>query len=298
MVEVWFFYILAAIFFWGINSLVDKLMLGKHLSSVSYFFTQSVPKAVLLVGILIFVPIKINLFFFMFTAVAAVLAVISYYAYAFGLKKEELSRIYSLQSLYPAFVAVLAAIFLSEIFQPRFYFGIVIMLAGAFLIAFRFEKSKKFIPLVTLIIVLSANLFIAAEQTISKIVLNSVDLWSFLVAYLIGNLFTAIPFIFTKHGKKAFNEIKQLGAYKFLIIQISISLWVAALVFFFYSATLGPITLISTLSIMTPLVVLFLSIFVSRFFPRIFKEEIDRKTVVLKFVAIILILLGTYLIVS
>lgn len=87
MVEVWFFYILAAIFFWGINSLVDKLMLGKHLSSVSYFFTQSVPKAVLLVGILIFVPIKINLFFFMFTAVAAVLAVISYYAYAFGLKK-------------------------------------------------------------------------------------------------------------------------------------------------------------------------------------------------------------------
>jgi len=297
MVEVWFFYILAAIFFWAINSLVDKLMLGKHLSAVSYFFCQTAPKAALIIGILIFMPIRIDLSFFAFTLIAAAIGVLSYYSYAFGLKDEELSRIYSLQSLYPAFVAIFSAIFLSEIFQPRFYLGIALMLVGTFLITYKFQKSRKFIPLLTLAIVLSANIFIAIEQTMSKIVLNSVDLWSFLAAYMIGNVLTTLPFLFTKHAKIAVEEIKNLGVSRFFTIQTSISLWVIAIVIFFYAASLAPVTLVSTLSIMTPLVILLMSLFVSKFFPRFFKEQIDKKTVALKLLAIVLIFLGTYLIV-
>jgi drug/metabolite transporter (DMT)-like permease len=75
-------------------------------------------------------------------------------------------------------------------------------------------------------------------------------------------------------------------------------MWSLAIILFFYAASLGPITLVSTTSLISPLFTLFFAILITKYLPKALKEEIDRKTVALKLVAIVLILLGTYLIIT
>jgi len=85
MVEVWFFYILTAVIFWGINSLVDKIILTKYLNSFSYYVAFFPPKIIALAAILLFVPVNFNYFnsfFFYISFIAGVIAVIGYYVYA------------------------------------------------------------------------------------------------------------------------------------------------------------------------------------------------------------------------
>src|SRR3989344_1408384 len=60
MVEVWFFYILAAVAIFGFNAIVDKIILTRHLNSFSYLVTGIPSKLAYMVAIMLFVPIDSN----------------------------------------------------------------------------------------------------------------------------------------------------------------------------------------------------------------------------------------------
>jgi|SRR3989344_3788146 len=298
MVEVWFFYILAAVAIFGFNAIVDKIILTRHLNSFSYLVTGIPSKLAYMVAIMLFVPIDFNSPYFRLAFIAGALGVIGYYLYAFAMKREEASRISALTSLYPVFVAILAAIFLKEIFSIQSYVGIILMIFGATLISYKRGKFYKLIPFAVIFIAVAANIFWGVEQVISKISLNSYAFWQFNAAYLMGILFMTIPSLGVPHFRKNLvKEFKKLNRNTILLLAFSTAIWFVGIVLFFYAATLGPITLVSTLSITAPFAVLLFTILLSVFWPKILKEEIDRKTVTLKLFAIVLIFLGTYLIV-
>jgi hypothetical protein len=58
------------------------------------------------------------------------------------------------------------------------------------------------------------------------------------------------------------------------------------------SASTGFITLVDALSTMQHLFLLFLTIIISIFYPKILKEEINKRTVCFKLVAVVLLILG------
>jgi len=297
MVEVWFFYIISAISIWGFNAIVDKIILTKYLNSFSYLITGIPAKLMLLVGILIFAPMDYSSPAFYFAFASGVLGVVGYYAYAFAMKREEASRIAALTSLYPAFVAILAAIFLNEIFSIKSYAGIMLMIFGATLISYKKGKFYKLVPLAVVIIAVVANIFWAIEQTASKISLNSYGFWQFFAGYMMGTLFMTAPSLIIPHFRNNFvKELKKLKRNVVLLLIFSSAIWAIGIILFFYSASLGPITLVSALSIIAPFAVLLYTIVVTKIWPKILKEEIDRKTLALKLFAIALIFLGTYLI--
>lgn len=300
MVEVWFFYIMTGVVFWAFNVIVDKFVLTKYLNAFSYYIVFFPPKIAALLIILLLVPVNFNSIPFFIAALAGFIAVFGYYFYAFSMQKAEASRVYALSSLYPAFVAVFAAVFLGEIFSPKTYVGIALMIGGVILISYKSSlgRLKKIIPIAIILMTVGANLFYAVEQTMSKFSLNFIDVWQVFAGYLIGNMMAAVPSLaVTQFRKNLIKEIKGLGKKNFLIIQFSASLWLIGVMLFYFAAALGPITLVSTLSIVTPFAVLLVTITFSKFWPKILKEEIDKKTVALKFLAVALIFLGTYLIV-
>lgn len=301
MVEVWFFYIITSVIFWGLNAIIDKVVLTKHLNAFSYSIAYIPARLIVLVGILLFVPINFNSNFFYLAFAAGILSVCGYYLYAFAMKREEASRISALTSLYPAFVAVLAAVFLNEIFSIKSYAGILLVILGAVLISYRRKtgNAQKMIPFAIILIVIGTNGFYGIEQTISKISLNYYQFWQFFAIYSISSLLMTFPPLVIPHFRNSFvKELMGLKRNMIFLLLFSSTIWILGVALFFYSASLGPVTLVSTLSITSPFLTLLFTIALSKFWPKILKEEIDRKTVALKLFSIALIFLGTYLIMA
>jgi drug/metabolite transporter (DMT)-like permease len=196
-------------------------------------------------------------------------------------------------------VAVLAVFLVNEIFSAQSYVGIALMILGGALISYKRNNVKKLIPISLVFILIATNLAYSLDQTFAKISLDEISFWPFLMMFMFGRFVAVIPgFAINSARRKCFAEIGKLERnFAFALVVGSIS-WTVAIVFFFYAASLGPITLVSTISIISPLFTLVFATLLSKHFPKILKEEIDRKTLALKLFALLLIFIGTYLIIA
>jgi hypothetical protein len=139
----------------------------------------------------------------------------------------------------------------------------------------------------------------SVDQTLSKISLNQLSFWSFLAMFMLGRFAPAFLGLAIAPLRKRFLlEIKRLGRNFSLMLAVGSIIWSLAIVLFFYSASLGPITLVSTTQLIAPLFTLLFAGMIAKYLPRILEEEIDRKTVALKLIAILIVILGTYLIMT
>ena len=299
MLEVWFFYALTSAVFFGFTTIVDKLMLETRLSSFSYFVSFVPPAFVFSVCVLLFFPTNIFSIPYAIAFVAGLISAGGYFFYVVSIRKEEASRIAALTSLAPAFVAVLALFLVNEIFSAQSYTGIILMILGSALISYRRNRVKTMIPVSLILILIATNFFYGLGQTLSKISLDEISFWPFLMMFMFGRFTIACPgFGMFSVRRKLLLEVRKLKRNFSLILASGSIMWSLAIIFFFYAASLGPITLVSTTNLMSPLFTLFFAILITKFRPKVLKEEIDRKTVALKLVAIVLILFGTYLIIA
>ncbi|TAL47594.1 hypothetical protein EPN87_02455 [archaeon] len=296
MAEVWLFYIISAVVLWAVTTIIDKIALTKHVNAFSYLVTYTPLKIIIIVGVLLFSGINSTLPHLL-AFLAGVIAVFGYYAYAYAMKGEEASRIAGLTSLYPAVVAVLAAIFINEVFPLKSYLGIAMMIIGTILISQKSSKIHKMIPFAIVTIALISSLIYGIEQIMSKISLGSIDTWPFLASYFIGNLTATLLSLSVPYFRNNLvKELRSLNKRTFMMLESASVGWTTAIIFFFYAASLGPITLVSTIGITTPLAVLLLAIALSKFWPNVFKEEIDHRTLAFKFFGIAFVSIGTWLI--
>lgn len=299
MIEVWFFYALTSVILFGLTTIVDKLMLQKRLSSFSYFVTF-VPPAL---AFSICVPfVSATNAFSVSYAIAFVAGIISagaFFLYAVSIRKEEASRIAALTSLSPAFVAVLAVFLVDEILSSKSYLGMILMILGSALISYKSNHVKKVIPISLILTLTATNFFYSLDQTLSKISLDHISVWPFLMMFMLGRCIVAFPGLAIPSLRGKFlSEVKSLRRNFAFTLALGSIMWSFALIFFFYAASLGPITLVSTTALISPLFTIIFAILMTKYLPKLLKEEIDRKTVALKLSAILLIFVGTYLIIT
>jgi len=299
MFEVWFLYALASVVFFGFTTIVDKLMLQKRLSSFSYFVSFAPPALVFSICVLFFLPTNVFSIPSGIAFVAGLISAAGYFFYVVSIRKEEASRIAALTSLAPAFVAVLAVFLVDEIFSAKSYMGITLMILGSVLISYKRNHVKKMIPISLIVILTAANFSYGLDQTLSKISLNQISFWSFLMMFMFGKFVVAFPGLAIPSVRRKFSsEVKKLGRNLALTLASGSVMWNLGIIFFFYAASLGPITIVSTTGLISPLFTLFFAILITKYLPKVLEEEIDRKTVALKLVAIVLIVFGTYLIIA
>jgi len=289
----WIFLAILAPFLWSVSNLIDKFLLTHKLknplSSMTLF--AAVCFLSLIPTYLIHPPSSISTLNLTLTLFVGILNTLVSYFYFRALYLEEVSRIIPWFYISPIFIMIFAAIFLGESLSPWNYLGTILLVAGAFLITFKKNLSlgKAFW------LMMACMLVSAIGSVITKQLLNIADYWTVFFYNRLGTLILAIPLAIGSF-KDFRNAVKKNGNSIITFIAISEALAVFGLFIFNIATQQASVTVVNAISSIQPLFMLVLAVIISRFFSHIIKEDISRKTLFLKFIAVALIILGAFLV--
>jgi len=209
---------------------------------------------------------------------------------------EETSRVISVLYISPIFVLPLANLFLGEKLSLSAYLGVLVLVFGAILITHKKAKGGKFMS-TALWLVLASDVVWAGYEIMTKYVLEAIEYTSYLFWNFIGTALIAVSFFcFSRIRGKFLNDLRTANRTVHIWRLINTSMSFVALVFYYIAVSAGPVSLVSTALSLEPFFVFLLTLPLSLYLPWILKEEMDRRIVVVKAIAISLILFGTWLI--
>jgi len=290
---LWLVVAISAYFLFALVALGDKYLLAGPPNPKSYSFyvgTLGILVLVLVPFVGFSIPEISQVFLSLLTGVVFILALFGLYT---ALENFEVSRIVpAIGGLLPLFTFGLVYLFSSGegILSSWKILAFILLLAGSVLIAF--EKGKSITSKSLQISALTALLF-AIAFVLTKFVYLSQPFWSGFIWMRIGGFLAAICFIFTKEVKREIFERKftfqkktgtvflfnqGIGAGAFILQN-----WAIALV------PLGFLAFINALEGTRYLFLLIFTILLALKFPKILKEEISRKILFQKILAILLI---------
>src|SRR5574341_228526 len=220
--------------------------------------------------------------------VSGVLITISYVVYFYVLSFEEVSRVIYIWYATPVLVALFAALILNENLPWWKYVAIIIAAGGAVLIGMeRFAKIPVMRRGFWFIILMCV--FSGIVSIIAKYLLYNLSIWNVIALELLG-VSLLILFVFSKRARSHVRHtIKSLHLIVFseYFTYIAWLIWAAAV-------ALANVSLVSAMGSVQPLYVLVLMLMLSTFKPHILKEVFTRKTFLIKAVAILMIVVGTF----
>lgn len=291
--------ILAALI-WAVGNIVDKFVLTKWVRQ------PIVPVAVfcfggLLASSLIFLfrgfselsPSNVLLAFL--AGSFYFLAQIFYYKAA---KLEEISRVIPVVYTAPLFVLILAAVFFGEVFGPKKYFGIFLLLGGAVFISSktdsRFAGTKVFSK--AFCFAALCALMLALTVVLTKYLLNFADVWTTFSYVRVGTFLALIPaFWFYSRDFASFFKESNLKSVGFMALSSTLTL--TGLFLFTLATSVGYVSLASALTSIQPFFTFILATIMSLFLPAVLKEENNGALMFKKILAILLIIVGGILII-
>lgn len=291
----WIVYSLIAAFIWAVVNIVDKHILTKYIREpiVPVMIMGSVGLTASLLVYFIRGFSYLSNLHIAWAVLAGMLYILSAIFYFRAAKLEEISRIVPLYYLAPLFVLILAAVFLGEIFTPIKYAGIVLLVIGALMISKRngilFKFEKAFIYMILCVLCLSIG------SVIMKYLLNFTDYWTVFSYIRIGSVVALIPTWMMYYGSLR-KMIRRNGPKVVSAMALNESLNIVAILCFYVAASVGYITLVEALVSIHTLFVFVIAALLSLYAPKILKEEIGHSTLVKKFCAIVLMIIGAIMI--
>src|SRR3989304_213517 len=289
-IPLWAVLSILAAFLWAITNAVDKFVYSKWIKHQHVFAPALILAPISLITAFIiyftqgFAQLSfIHLLLALFSgAVFAVLIIL----YIKAVQIEEVSRVIPLFYLAPAFTAIMAALFLSEVFAAIDYIGIALLMLGAILISTRSLKQISLGKAFWLMFL--AALFWAISLVVTKYLLNFTDYWTIFAYARIGTFLSISPLFFF-YFKDLVATLKEHGAKVVTVIGLSESLSLSATLSITIASAVGFVTLVNALAAVQPFFILAIAAALSIFYPKILKEDVDKKTIALKLIAITII---------
>jgi uncharacterized membrane protein len=214
------------------------------------------------------------------------------YLYFKSIKQDEVSRVVPWFELSVVMVAIGGAIFLGEILEFRQYLGIIIVLFSLWLITIKDKLNIKIDRWVWLMIL--ASFFNALTTLTEKYLLHQINPFQLFGVIGLGSLIGFVPFLFWKWPIIKSGLQKQLKELR--VISLSEISGLAAILLTILALNSGYAVLVGVFSSFSYLFLFVITIMMTVFKPSIIKENISKKFLILKLVAIILIIYGVYLI--
>jgi len=293
----WLIFTFVATVFWAVGVVIDKYIITKHMQdALSYQLLYTITEAPILL-LLLFTSISFTFPWSLLGIVAGFSLYPGIILYFKAMAIEEASRVISLWYTSPILVLLLAYVFLEEKLSLLSYFGIVFLVLGAMFISYRKEKGKKAVMSPALGLILASGVVFAGYEVLTKYVLGAIDYFSYLFWNFIGTAMVGFSlFCFTKIRGNFLTDIKRMSrtVLSWRILNTSLSL--IATVFYYIAISSGPVSLVSAASSLEPFFVFAITLMLSLSVPRVLKEETGRRVVMIKALAIVLIVVGTWLI--
>jgi drug/metabolite transporter (DMT)-like permease len=299
----WFFIALAAPFLWGLVNIADNYLVGKfsdkekERSSGGLVLFSSLIGIVIAFAIWLFIPdvFSIPILDKLLLLVCGVLTVVWIILYLFTLEIEETSAVVPWFLSVPVFGYILGYFFLGENLTLQQFIGSGIVFLGLIFISLDFREEKKKLKHKPMLYMLSACIAIAVSGVIFKYVTVENNFWvSSFWEYLGLGMSGLLIFLFIPHYRESFMHMNKTGGHIILAVNITSELTsIIGNLLSNFALLLAPVAMVYLVGSFQPAIVLFLTMIGTKFFPHIIKEDISRKNLLPKIIAIILMTVGS-----
>jgi uncharacterized membrane protein len=222
--------------------------------------------------------------------------VVLWAAYLLALQVEETSRIAALVYVFPVFVFLGTFLFLGETLEVNDYIGGAMLVSSAFLISYRPWPRGGSILSSALKYMAVFWIFTAAYVLAAKYLLSFMSEWHLILWSSLGSLLAVLPLISCVPIRREVSTYFRSGPLLFSTILADELFDLLGRGAFIFAYALGSVALVSAVSALQPFITLVYVILLGLFLPGIMPEEMDRRTMALKTTALILIVMGVYLV--
>jgi len=299
----WFLIALGAPFLWAIVNIADNYLVSKYSQKEKERTSGGLVLFSSLIGLFVaffiwfFVSGVFNIslldkILLLFTGGLTIIWIIFY---LYSLEIEEISSIVPWFLVVPIFGYVLGYIFLGETLTLFQIIGSVIILFGSILISIDFGGERKRFKKKMVFYMVCACLAIAISGVTFKFVTIDGSFWisSFWEYFGLG-IFGLLIYSFIPKYRREFHFMNRTGGKKiFLINIVSEFMSITGNLMTNFALLLAPITMVFLVSSFQPAIVLILTIIGTKFLPHIIKENISRRALIPKIIAICIMILGS-----
>jgi drug/metabolite transporter (DMT)-like permease len=215
--------------------------------------------------------------------------------YLFALEIEDVSSVVPWFLTIPIFGYIFGYIFLGETLSTQQLLGSFIVLFGVFLISIDFSLQKKKFKWQPALYMTLACLLISMIGVIFKYVTIEGNFWvSSFWEYAGLGMFGIVIYIFVPKYREEFMLMNKQGGKKiFTLNTMSETFTIAGNLLTNYALLLAPITMVYLVGSFQPAIVLILTLLTTKFFPNIAKEDLTKKSLVPKIIAVTIMIIGS-----
>jgi len=217
--------------------------------------------------------------------------------YLYALKKDEASIAVPMFQLIPVFTFFLAWLVLGETLNVSQIFGGILVILGAVIISLELSEIKKTsIKKEVLFLMTISSFLYALNFLFFKYFAISAEFWTTSFWEYTGfAVFAFLLFVFVKKYRDEFISVLKINKAAVLTLNgVNEVLNIIAKLSFNFASLLAPITLIWIVNGFQPFFVFFYGVILTLFFPHISQENITKKHLVHKILAISIMFIGTF----
>lgn len=221
------------------------------------------------------------------------------FSYFKALTYDEASRVGSLFQFVPVMVIILSFLFLGESLRLTQYIGSAFIIGSGFLLSLKKLDSGIFNVNKAFLFMLLSSTLSALVYVLFRLGVKDVGFWNVLPYEGLGGGIAALMIVCYKDNfKKIKKSVNTMTKTVFVYLTLIEAISRMARLSLFFALTLIASPIVSVLQGFQPLVLLIMGVVISVWFPKELKEVINIQTISLKFVAVIGIFYGLYLIFS
>ncbi len=295
----WLLFALIPPAFYGVSNFLDKFLIEKKVKDpIIVTIFGGVPTFFMGLFILLingFPTIGFgSLLLIIFSGVLLELYLVPYFM---ALSVDDASRVIPLFQFIPIFVLFLSFAFLGETLKSGQFLGFLFILGGAFVLGVRKVEGKLFKLRKSLYLMLLSSFLYSLTVIIFKFIAIKESFWITIAYEFFGvTLGALLLLIIPKYRERFIHDVKQANPQIWGILSLNECIVVLAQLSGSFALLLAPIALVSVIGSTQPLFVLTYGVILSVWFPHIIKEDLQKSTILVKFAAIILIIIGVYVI--
>ena len=198
----------------------------------------------------------------------------------------------------PVFVLILSYVFLGERLTLPQFIGFWMIITGAYILSLKKLGKDIFNLRKSVIWIILASILWAIPSVIFRFVTIEINFWDALGYEFIGAAIgMLLLFLIPAIRNRFLNEIVRVEKSAYGAIASNEFIYLIARMLGFYAIVIAPaVSLVSVLGGFHPLIVLIYGIILSVWFPNIIKEDIQKATIFIKILAIVVIFVGVWFI--
>lgn len=294
--ESWIYFVLMAYGVWSLTSIIDKIVISKgYIKSPLVYIVLNGLMNILLIALLPFAgfePLKfIDFLIALLYGIFFSLGIMIYYK---AVEYEEISRIIMLNQLTPIFALGMSFLFLGEVLTKNHLMGFMLWILAGIIVSYK--RTGKAFRLSKAVYFMAASTFLIAVALVaSKHIFSVTSFWSGFLWLRLTSFSALLVLLFPSVRKDFADAFRTNGNKAKGLLLFKMAIDFSAFILLGYAVTQGPISLIAALSnAVWPVFVFILALIISIFWPSVIKEDMDKKAVLAKLAAIVLILMGIY----